>query len=195
MSGHDDRDRLFRLLGSIDQLWQRQIQAKPGMPAPGSLEAIDRQHSLGEHPVIPTTIKLAVALDHLIVWSKFYRDLPDHPLPSYSHLTLLRPAFEASPQIRWVLDPAVDSVVRIGRALGVELSNLGWRARVVTSGVLHAQEWASLLGDHTLTREGEPFQIIEHTADPRFALTATAAAVHQFELALASLETYLEPAS
>lgn len=256
MTDDDRRQRLFDVLERIDHLWQRQNDAKPGTPAPGSLEAIDRQHPLGAHPVIPTTIKLAVALDHLIIWSKFYREVPDHPLPSYSHLTLLRPAFEASPQIRWVLDPGVDSVVRIGRALGVEVNNLNWRVRVeanlrddewpfsaqfvtaeirmaelraeadaagvkivnlpdttslvremsprypagdvmfwqVTSGVLHAQEWASLLGDHTVTREGKPYQIIEHTADVSFALTATEAAVHQFELALAALERYLAPA-
>jgi hypothetical protein len=255
MTDADDRARLFDVLGTIDRLWQRQVEAKPGTPAPGSLEEVDRQHALGAHPVIPTTIKLAVALDHLIVWAKFYRELPDHPLPGYSHLSLLRPSFEASPQIRWVLDPSVDTTVRIGRALGVELSNLRWRAKVekniredgwpmsgsfvsaetrmeeikveaatagitvenapetttlvrtmspkypagdvmfwqVASGVLHAQEWASLLGDHTVTAEGEAFQIIEHTADVGFALTATVAAVHQFELALRALEDYLRP--
>lgn len=256
-SGGDQREKLYEQLGKVEDLVQRHRAAKPGTPVIGSLEWQDRKNSLGAAVVVGPTMKLAVALDHLIVWSKFYRDLDDHPLPGFSHYSLLRPAFESSSQVRWVLDPTVSTETRIGRAIGMEVDSLRWRRQVeanmradnqlppgftsaderiaelekeatskgiaivpmpnstkligemnpgkfkttiltfwqVTSGVLHAQEWATLLGNHEVTRDGDAFKIIEHTADVGYALGMTVGALHEFEAGLRALESYLEPSS
>jgi hypothetical protein len=251
----DQREKLYEQLGKVDDLVDRHRAAKPGTPVLGSLEWQDRKHALGAAVVVGPTMKLAIALDHLIVWSKFYRERDDHPLPGFSHYSLLRPAFESSSQVRWVLDPTVSTETRIGRALSMDIDSLHWRKQVeanmradkqlppgfisaeeriaeieksstangitivpmpkstkligdmnpgkfktailtfwqVTSGVLHAQEWATLLGNHEVTRDGDAFKIIEHTADVGYALGMTVGALHQFEAGLRALESYLEP--
>lgn len=52
------------------------------------------------------SIKRAVALDHMMVWAALFID-ERRLLPGYAHLSLMQRAFEASAQVRWLLDASV----------------------------------------------------------------------------------------
>jgi hypothetical protein len=254
MSEEEDADRLEQLLDRVESLRERHERTKLGTPLLGSNEAADRRHSLGERPGMVASIKLAVALDHMLVWAALFVD-GRRLLPGYAHLSLMRPAFEASAQVRWLLDASVGPEVRIGRGLGAEIKDYEWRRKFekamadgghvfdpsyrlaqtridevlaearaattaviplpdtttlvrelrlfdvatdlmawqYTSGVLHGQAWASLLGEHEITRPGVTLNIVEHTANLEHALGLTAGAFHSLDRGIAAIEGYTEP--
>jgi hypothetical protein len=244
-------DRLHR----VDDLRVRHLNINLGHPIIGSLEAADRMlPDLGEQPGMLASLKIAVMLDHLLTWARLVFDA--QVMPTFAHLSLVRPSLEGSPQVRWLLDPAVSRETRVGRAVGCEIADYRWRksfedamavggwtpgpdyvlsqtridefkARAIaagiavipwpkstplvrdmalfdpstdlmawqySSGVLHAQAWASGLGDREVIRDGETLSIAKVTANEETVAGLTTGAVRHMDAALEALERYIEPA-
>jgi hypothetical protein len=171
MTDDEDAAKLAEALAKVDDLTRRHWDAKIGTPLLGSPEAADRVKPLGEQAGVVASIKLAVALDHLRTWQELNKA---RVMPGYAHLSLCRPSFESSAQVRWLLDAEATPEERIGRALGVQLKDYGWRAGF---------EQTLLDGGHTFSPEYV-------TAQDRIAeLKAEAAASG---LAIASVPTTTE---
>jgi hypothetical protein len=97
-----------------------------GLPLIGSPESNDHLAGWGGDMVGSYgSIKLSLAVDHLFAWH-LLASPPVGWLPTYAHLTLLRPALEGAVQTRWVLDSTERSGTRIARALALRLDDLKW---------------------------------------------------------------------
>ena len=98
-------------------------------PLVGSHYSVDRCLSYGgDRPGLTTLNRLSIAMDHLLTWYRIIFEAQF--IPVHAHVTLLRPAIEASVQARWLLDATVSPCDRVGRALGLALDDLNERRKI-----------------------------------------------------------------
>jgi hypothetical protein len=115
----DPISALREVLAKVPELKDQLEAMDLAHPLSGSLLLQDRLAGWGGSlPGSFASSKLEMAADHLFAWQCLTGGSTVW-LPVYAHLTLLRPAIEASVQARWLLDPAADPRARIARALGV----------------------------------------------------------------------------
>ena len=115
---------LREVLAKVPELKDQLEATDFAHPLSGSLLWQDRLAGWGGSlPVTFASSKLEMAADHLFAWQSLAGGSIT-TLPVYAHLTLLRPAIEASVQARWLLDPAADPRARIARAVGIRIQDL-----------------------------------------------------------------------
>jgi hypothetical protein len=108
-----------------------EYEAIASVPVIGSMNWSDRAAvtgPLGERPGATASMKLAVAIDH----AENVRQIAinHQTIPTWAHLTICRPVFEASVQVRWLLDARETARERVGRAVGVAMKDLDWRSQI-----------------------------------------------------------------
>lgn len=117
-----------------------EFEATTPVPLVGSPNWSDRaavSGPLGERPGASASAKLALAIDHA---ENVRQIVLDHAtLPAWAHLTLARPVFEASVQVRWLLEPGATPRERVGRAVAAALKDLYWRSQI--EGDMRAAGW------------------------------------------------------
>lgn len=135
-------------------------------PILGSLCWADRKLGvLGERPNATASMKLAVALEHAGNVRRLLLDC--RTLPIWSHLTLLRPVFEASVQATWLLDSSVTPDERVGRAVGAALESLDERRKAEDA--LRARRWTPSASYQSATARAD--QVTSQAAKAGIAIT------------------------
>src|SRR5262245_28882037 len=104
-------------LAPVDALTDRHRRLAGYRYSPGSKAEEDIRTSprLGDEGRMLVDDLLETSLDHLLAWRHL---LASGRHPASAHLTLIRASLEASVAVRWLLDPAVSSGERVGRATG-----------------------------------------------------------------------------
>lgn len=120
----DTSSKLGISLDRVPALIER-FRGLPSAPLIGSTCWADRRLGPpGERPSAIASLKLAVGADHLNALRLLV--IVAKAIPVYAHLTLLRPVFEASVQVRWLIADGISPEERVGRAVSCAISDLGW---------------------------------------------------------------------
>jgi hypothetical protein len=99
-------------LGAIGELWDRYHVAARHPIETGTLAAADEALPHARFVSIQAAQALVSALDHLSAWG-FLVDA--RRIPIQAHMTLMRGALEGSVRCRWLVDPTIDSTIRVAR--------------------------------------------------------------------------------
>lgn len=115
-------ERLYRVLDIAPAVHRAYMELRDVTPAPESPFLEDRESPLGDYVLQGAFAGLASGLDHLMAWSGMFRAGVLHP--THAHFTMLRSTVEGLAQARWIIDPNVESRVRLGRGVGSALDDL-----------------------------------------------------------------------
>ena len=129
----DNEDSIHRRLGEAlrptlalhEQLAAlRDVALPPDSPAMVDSNAVPFGQLVRSHAMTAATN----GVDHLVAWGALY--IQGRWAPTFAHMTLLRGSLEGCSTARWLVDPAVDSRVRIARGVGAQLADLAERAKI-----------------------------------------------------------------
>jgi hypothetical protein len=124
----DDQQRLGELLETVPPLRDRFMELRDVTPSDGSNAAIELAEPLGKWVRVQGVASLSSGLDHLLAWAALF--LRARLVTPIAPMTLLRSSVEGTATARWIVDPTVDSRVRMARAIGAQIADLGERKQI-----------------------------------------------------------------
>jgi hypothetical protein len=137
----DDQQRLGELLETVPRLRDRFMDLRDVVPADGSNAAIELAQPLGKWVRVQAIASLSSGLDHLLAWAALF--LRARLVTPIAPMTLLRSSVEGTATARWIVDPTAVTRVRMARAIGAQLADLGERKQIERlSAAAATNQWA-----------------------------------------------------
>lgn len=136
-----EAEDLYAILQPVPEWHELLLDLKTAVPTPDSPYVTDAQHPLSRFLRQGMTASMTSGMDHLMAWSALY--CRARLLPAAGHFTLMRSALEGASMTRWMVDPTVDSRVRLARGVGAQLDDLTERRRIERLGPERDAAWWS----------------------------------------------------